>query len=83
LLGVPWEVEFTDEFQDWWDALSEEQQDDLAATVRLLIEFGPALGFPHSSKINRSRKCASYERRAAGNRFERCTHLIHVARRSF
>ena len=55
MLGVPWEVEFTDEFQDWWDALSEEQQDDLAATVRLLIEFGPALGFPHSSKVNSSR----------------------------
>jgi hypothetical protein len=55
LLGVPWEVEFTDEFQDWWDALSEEQQDDLAATVRLLIEFDPALGFPHSSKVNSSR----------------------------
>jgi hypothetical protein len=22
---VAWEVEFTDEFRDWWDALSEEQ----------------------------------------------------------
>jgi hypothetical protein len=55
LLGVPWDVEFTDEFRDWWVALSEEQQDDVAATVRHLIEFGPALGFPHSSKVNSSR----------------------------
>ena len=33
--------EFTDEFRDWWDALSEEQQDDVAHSVRHLIEFGP------------------------------------------
>jgi hypothetical protein len=49
------EVEFTDEFQDWWNRLGEEQQDDLARSVRHLIEFGPALGFPHSSKVTTSR----------------------------
>jgi hypothetical protein len=43
-MGVAWEVEFTDEFQDWWDAFSEAQQDDVAHPVRHLIEFGPALG---------------------------------------
>ena len=52
---MAWGVEFTDEFQDWWDALSEEQQDDVAYSVRHLIEFGPALGFPHSSRVGRSR----------------------------
>jgi hypothetical protein len=52
---VAWEVEFTDEFEDWWDALSEAQQDDVAHSVRHLIEFGPALGFPHTSKVRRSR----------------------------
>jgi len=52
---VAWEVEFTDEFQDWWNPLSEEQQDDVAHSVRHLIEFGPALGYPHSSKVGRSR----------------------------
>jgi hypothetical protein len=52
---VAWEVEFTDEFQVWWNALSEEQQDDVAHSVRFLIEFGPALGFPHSSKVSSSR----------------------------
>jgi hypothetical protein len=54
-VSVAWEVEFTDEFQDWWNALSEEQQDDVAHSVRFLIEFGPALGFPHSSKVSSSR----------------------------
>ena len=52
---MAWEVEFTDEFQNWWDVLSEEQQDDVAYSVRHLIEFGPALGFPHSSKVGSSR----------------------------
>lgn len=52
---MAWEVEFTDEFQAWWDSLAEEQQDDVALSVRHLIEFGPALGFPHSSKVTTSR----------------------------
>jgi hypothetical protein len=43
---VAWEVEFTDEFGKWWNALSQDQQDDLAHSVRHLVEFGPALGFP-------------------------------------
>jgi hypothetical protein len=52
---VAWEVEFTDEFRDWWNSLSEEQQDDVAYSVRHLMELGPALGFPHSSKVVSSR----------------------------
>ena len=52
---MPWDVEFTDEFQEWWNGLSEEQQDGVAYSVRLLIECGPALGFPHSSKVFGSR----------------------------
>ena len=50
-----WEVEFTDEFQGWWDSLSLDEQDDVAVSVRHLIEFGPALGVPHSSKVVTSR----------------------------
>ena len=46
---------FTDEFHDWWNGLSEEQQDDVAHSVRHLMELGPALGFPHSSKVRSSR----------------------------
>ena len=52
---VVWEVEFTGEFQQWWDSLTEDQQDDVAVSVCLLGEFGPALGFPASSKITTSR----------------------------
>ena len=50
-----WDVEYTDEFGDWWGTLSEAEQESLAASVRLLEERGPNLGFPHSSGINESR----------------------------
>jgi len=46
-----WIVEYTDEFEDWWDTLSESTQIDLAASVGLLEQFGSNLKFPHSSSI--------------------------------
>lgn len=52
---MSWEVEFTDEFGDWWNGLSKEEQESLDASVRLLEEHGPSLGFPHSSGINNSK----------------------------
>jgi hypothetical protein len=27
---MAWEVEFTDEFGEWWDGLTEDAQDDVA-----------------------------------------------------
>jgi len=40
-----WEVEYTHEFGEWWSDLSEDEQESLAASVRLLEERGPTLGF--------------------------------------
>lgn len=48
-------VEFTDEFNDWWQTLSESQQEDIAAVVELLMQFGPSLPYPYSSGIKGSR----------------------------
>lgn len=50
-----WNIEYTDEFGMWWSSLSEDEQVSLAASVQLLEERGPALGFPHSSSINGSK----------------------------
>ena len=50
-----WDVEYTDEFGAWWESLSGDEQESVAASVRLLEERGPLLGFPHSSGINGSR----------------------------
>ncbi|MFO2006254.1 addiction module toxin RelE [Pseudomonas sp. o96-267] len=52
---MAWDVEYTDEFGDWWESLSADEQESVAVSVRLLEERGPSLGFPHSSGINGSR----------------------------
>lgn len=52
---MTWNVEYTDEFGDWWANLSENEQEALDSSVRLLEARGPELGFPHSSGINGSR----------------------------
>lgn len=52
---MTWEIEYTDEFGDWWAGLSEDEQISIAASVQLLEERGPNLGFPHSSGIQGSK----------------------------
>ena len=52
---MSWQVEYTDQFEEWWDTLSEGQQEELAATVELLMEYGPTLPYPYSSGITTSR----------------------------
>ena len=52
---MSWQVEYTDEFEAWWCGLSESEQDDVDATVRLLEEKGPSLPYPFSSGISSSR----------------------------
>jgi hypothetical protein len=53
--SVTWEVEFTDEFEQWWESLDEGEQESVAAVVGLLEAKGPALPFPYSSGITSSR----------------------------
>lgn len=52
---MSWEVEFTDEFGQWWEGLTEDEQDSIDVTVRLLEELGPHLPFPYCSDIKGSR----------------------------
>jgi hypothetical protein len=60
---VDWQVEVTDEFQTWWNGLTEAEQMSVGTAVGLLIVEGPNLSFPHSSKINGSRYSAMRELR--------------------
>ena len=60
---MPWEVEYTDEFGEWWRDLSVGQQDVVAARVALLMEYGPNLPHPYSSDIRSSRHGAMRELR--------------------
>lgn len=50
-----WEVEYTDEFGDWWHELTQAEQESVDASVRLLEERGPHLGHPHGSGIASSK----------------------------
>jgi hypothetical protein len=52
---MAYEVEYTDEFAEWWAGLTAEEQDSVASTVGLLEEHGPTLDHPHSSGIYGSR----------------------------
>ena len=52
---MKWEVEYTNEFGEWWESLNEDEQTSVAASVALLEERGPSLGHPHSSGINGSK----------------------------
>lgn len=52
---MAWEVEYTDEFEGWWNTLTGAEQIDVDAVVGLLEAQGPALRFPYSSNVYGSR----------------------------
>ena len=52
---MAYEIEFADEFEFWWNALSQEEQISINASAILLEEYGVQLKYPHSSGINRSK----------------------------
>jgi hypothetical protein len=50
-----WDVEFTDEFEAWWDTLGVEEQQGIDAAVRVLEQRGPGLGRPLVDSVAGSR----------------------------
>ena len=52
---MTWNIEHTDEFGEWWDTLSEGEQEDVVAMAGLLEERGPTLPHPYSSSVEWSR----------------------------
>jgi hypothetical protein len=52
---MTWEVEYTDEFDDWYKALDESEQDSIDRNVYLLEQFGPALPDRYSKPVVTSR----------------------------
>jgi len=61
--SVSWEVEYTDEFEAWWETLTDAEQASIAAVVGLLEDEGPQLGYPYSSGITSSRHAQMRELR--------------------
>ena len=50
-----WNVEYTNEFGEWWSTLTDAEQEDISAVGELLKEKGPNLPFPFSSSIEGSK----------------------------
>lgn len=49
------EVEFTDEFENWWNSLDADEQVSVATVVGLLETYGTQLRFPYCSQIQGSK----------------------------
>ena len=52
---MEWGIEYTEEFERWWDTLSEYEQESVAVSVGLLEIMGPNLPRPHSDTVKGSR----------------------------
>ena len=52
---MEWGVEYTDEFENWWESLDEDEQESITSCVLLLEARGPMLAYPFSSGIEQSR----------------------------
>ncbi len=61
--GVAWDVEVTDEFNAWWNGLTEAERISVERAVLLLEDRRPHLPFPYSGRVNGSRHSAMRELR--------------------
>jgi hypothetical protein len=51
---VPWEVEASDEFAEWYGALDEDESVSVDTAVDMLVEYGPRLGRPYADTLTGS-----------------------------
>jgi hypothetical protein len=64
-MSEEWEVEYTDQFEEWFDALTEDQQSAVYDRVEQLREEGPQLRRPVVGEIVTSRYPNMKELRAS------------------
>ena len=48
---MAWEVEFTDEFNEWWDTLALQERNALIGKINRLAFYGRTLSAPHSKSL--------------------------------
>ena len=63
---MTWKVEYTDQFEAWWDELAVDEQASIDAAVDALMREGPALGRPWVDTIHSSRHPNMKELRPRG-----------------
>ena len=52
---MAWDIEGSEEFQEWFAGLSRNEKISVAGKIDLLEEEGPALGRPHADTLKGSR----------------------------
>jgi len=52
---MPWEVEVSDEFRDWYQSLTEDLRSSIATAVDRIEAHGPELGRPFADTLKGSR----------------------------
>lgn len=50
-----WEIEYTDEFGEWWDRLDPDEQESVTGYIDMVEEEGPELKRPYADAIHGSR----------------------------
>ena len=65
--GSGWEVEFHDEFDPEFDALSQDVQDELLATAKAVERLGPDAGRPHVGTLDNPKHSNMKELRFKAN----------------
>ena len=61
-----WDVEYTDQFDQWWNSLSIDEQAAIDVAVEVLQEKGPGLGRPLVDTVQGSRHSNMKELRPRG-----------------
>lgn len=79
---MAWEVEYTNEFEEWWDALTVEEQRRTEAAVEVLQERGPGLGRPWVDTLQGSRHPNMKELRPAAGTYGFCSRSTLAELRS-
>ena len=63
---MAWEVEYTNEFEAWWETLDSVEQQRVRRAVDQLEEIGPGLGRPLVDTVRGSRHANMKELRPSG-----------------
>lgn len=52
---MAWQIEYTDQFEAWWEGRTEDEQESIDAAVELVEDRGPSLGRPLVDNVHQSR----------------------------
>lgn len=69
-----WAVDYTEEYEAWFDSLDEECKTSVASRVYLLEQFGPQLSRPYADTLKGSKYANLKELRASTSE-----HVLRVA----